>query len=254
MLLKTLSHPENDDYELAHPDEYSSEAVDAQAMGKGKGRGKGQGQRGAGNKGGRGGRKPSIRGRTPNRSPQKPNAPRKPPGLNASARMFRIAPHPLGLIDPDDPPDPRSNLGQSVIKASNQLRLEHVGKHHSVRMGYSRDSSPSSAKSVFTSDVDFDEIPEHCMQFGEHNKRIITTAMRSIMRMKFNMQHPNSEAGLVRRAIEQRQAVTDAPDNEVDATVGGQRTPSVLPLQDAEIERSGRDNEVDATAGSFELF
>eukprot|EP00971_Amphidinium_carterae_P177827 3526897-Amphidinium_carterae.1 len=253
--------PENDDYELADPDEYSSEAVDANAMGKGKGRGRGQGQLGAGNKGGRRGRKPSSRGRNPNRSSQKPNGPRKPPGLSANARLFRVAPHPFDDLDPNNLPEPRSNLGRSVIKASNQLRLTHIGRRYRENMGYSRDSSPSSVESRLPSDVDFDDVPEQNMHFGPQNRRIIDTAMS----MKFCWRHPNPDEELARRMIEQRQEVTDAPDNEVDATdaemersgrdnevdatVGDQRTPSVSSPQDAEIEGSGHGNGVDATVG-----
>eukprot|EP00971_Amphidinium_carterae_P286282 5684306-Amphidinium_carterae.1 len=137
--------PDNDDYDLVDPDDYTIETVDANAMNKGKGRGRGQGHQGSGGKGGRG-RKPSSRGRTPSRSPQKPKgSPRKPSGLaNPSARMFNVVPAPYDPLDdlnPNDPPDPRSALGKQVIKESNRLRKQRIGRRRD-NIGYHRDSSP----------------------------------------------------------------------------------------------------------------
>eukprot|EP00971_Amphidinium_carterae_P204196 4052062-Amphidinium_carterae.2 len=54
---------------------------------------------------------------------------------------------------------------------------------------------------------------------------------------------------LARRTIERSQEVTDATDNEVNATLGGQRMPSVPPPRDAEMEELGSGDEVDATVG-----
>eukprot|EP00971_Amphidinium_carterae_P204195 4052062-Amphidinium_carterae.1 len=119
--------PENNDYDLVDADEYSSEPVDANAMGKGNGQGKDKGQRGARKEEDRRNKKPSSRGRTPNRSSRKPSAPRQPPGLNVSARMFRVARSRFDDVTPDNPPHPGCDLGRSVIKMTNRLKLQYIG-------------------------------------------------------------------------------------------------------------------------------
>eukprot|EP00971_Amphidinium_carterae_P008130 160813-Amphidinium_carterae.1 len=48
-----------------------------------------------------------------------------------------LSPHPFHLLDPNNPPHPRSNLGRDVIRASNRLKKEYIGKRK-TNIGYSR--------------------------------------------------------------------------------------------------------------------
>eukprot|EP00971_Amphidinium_carterae_P163448 3240862-Amphidinium_carterae.1 len=162
--------PDNDEYDIVDPDDDSVETVDANAMNKGRGRGRGQGQ-GSGGKGGGRGRKSSSRGRAPSKPHQKPkSSPRKPPGLaGPSARMFNVGPvlepephHPLADLNPHNPPHPASALGKLVIRASNVLRKQLIGRRRD-NIGNHHDSSPSDANSDLTSDEDFNEHPDLAM-------------------------------------------------------------------------------------------
>eukprot|EP00971_Amphidinium_carterae_P230224 4569292-Amphidinium_carterae.1 len=79
-------------------------------------------------------------------------------------------------LNPNNPPDPDTFLGRSVLLAANRLRKDHIGRKKD-NIGYHHDFSSSDAHSDLTSDEDFDEHPELAAGLPERDRRIIETAL-----------------------------------------------------------------------------
>eukprot|EP00971_Amphidinium_carterae_P258445 5129550-Amphidinium_carterae.1 len=102
---------------------------------------------------------PGAPGPPPRGLPGFPGAPQGPSSGGHPHRVTGEGPIYPDNIDPNNPPDPDSPLGQRVIREANRLRKLHIGRRRD-NIGYHHDSSPSEPHSELASDEDFHTHPE----------------------------------------------------------------------------------------------